>query len=146
MSLWRSQLSSASWLHWSDPISYWSFPPCRGWHNNCRTALVLWQGRCIFPSFKPWEGSLYKAVDLWEVWGHQPSWQCIQLDESVLCTCLECGCSCFCSEDIRISDNHTWYVEMTGVVMIFRLRAINGVKAFLFRIPKGPSESALIVE
>ena len=36
--------------------------------------------------------------------------------------------------------------ESTGIVVIFRSRAMNGIEAFLFGIPKSPSKSALIVE
>ena len=36
--------------------------------------------------------------------------------------------------------------KMTGVIVVFRLRVIDGVEAFLFRIPESPSKSALIVE
>ena len=36
--------------------------------------------------------------------------------------------------------------KLTGIVVIFGSRAMDGIKTFLFGIPKGPSESALIVE
>ena len=36
--------------------------------------------------------------------------------------------------------------KSTGIVVIFGSRAMDGIKTFLFGIPKGLSESALIVE
>ena len=45
-----------------------------------------------------------------------------------------------------IHDMSKKVAEVTGVVMVFRLRAIDRVKAFVFGIPEGPFESALVVE
>lgn len=45
-----------------------------------------------------------------------------------------------------IKDMSKKVADMTRVVIIFRLRAIDRIKAFVFGIPEGPFKSALVIE